>query len=116
MLGPDPGDRAAGRAHHHGFGFDRLFAELHAAQHAAIGNAGRREQALAFDRALDLIFAAWVLDAHLGGALALLLGVEYRPRLHLPADAAQRRGRQHALRRAANTEINVDAGRDRRYG
>ena len=31
-------------------------------------------------------------------------------RLHLPADAAQRGRRQHALGRAADAEIDVDAG------
>ncbi len=43
-------------------------------------------------------------------ALAPLLGVEDQPALHLAADAAQRRRRQHALRRAADAEIDVDAG------
>ena len=43
-------------------------------------------------------------------ALALLVGVEHQPALHLPADAAQRRRRQHAFRRAADAEIDVDAG------
>ena len=37
-------------------------------------------------------------------ALALLLGVEHQPALHLAADAAQRRRRQHALGRAADAE------------
>ena len=43
-------------------------------------------------------------------ALALLLGVEDQPALHLAADAAQRRRRQHAFGRAADAEIDVDAG------
>ena len=43
-------------------------------------------------------------------ALAQLLGVDDQPRLHLAADAAQRGGRQHAFRRAADAEIDVDAG------
>ena len=49
-------------------------------------------------------------DAHLQGALALVLGVEDQPALHLAADAAQRRRGQHAFRRAAGAEIDVDAG------
>ena len=110
MLGPDPADRAAGRAHHHGFGFDHFSAEQHAAQHAAVGNAGCGEQALAFDHVFKLIFAAGIFDTHFGGACAFFFGVEHKARLHLPADAAQRRRRQHALGRAADAEIDVDAG------
>src|SRR5689334_6922053 len=49
VLGSDPPDGTAGRAHHNCFGFDRLPDELHAAQHAAIGDAGRGEQAFAPD-------------------------------------------------------------------
>jgi hypothetical protein len=93
MLGPDPADGAAGRAHDHGFGFDHLSAKLHAAQHVAIGDAGRREQAFAVDYIFDLIFTAWIFDAHFGGALALSFGIEHEPGLHLTADAAQRRSR-----------------------
>src|ERR1700751_5182404 len=83
MLGPDPADRAAGRAHDHGFGFDHFSAELHAAQHMAVGDAGRREQAFAFDHIFDLIFTAWIFDTHFGGAFALPFGIENEPRLHL---------------------------------
>ena len=36
--------------------------------------------------------------------------VEDQAALHLAADAAQRAGRQHALRRAARAEIEIDAG------
>jgi len=48
VLGSDPAHRAGDRAHHHGLGLDHLAAELDAAQHRAVGNAGRREQAIAF--------------------------------------------------------------------
>ena len=51
------------------------------------------EQAFAFDHVFDLVFTPWIFDAHFGGSLALLFGVEHQPRLHLSADAAQRRGR-----------------------
>src|SRR5262249_4895501 len=93
VLGPDPADRAAGRAHDHGFGFDHFPAELHAAQHVAVGNAGCREQAFAFDHVFNLIFTPGVVDAHFGGTLALLFGIEHEPCLHLPTDTAQRSGR-----------------------
>ena len=57
-----------------------------------------------------VVFLVRVLDAHASRALALCLGVEDQPALHLAADAAQRAGRQHAFRRAAGAEIDVDAG------
>src|SRR5581483_7589683 len=110
VLGPNPADGAAGRAHDHGFCFDHIAVELHAAQHAAVGYASRGKQALALDHVLDLIFAAWVFDPHFGRALALLFGIEHEPRLHLATDATQRRRRQHTLRRATNAEIDIDAG------
>ena len=39
----------------------------------------------------------------------LFLGIEHKPGLHLTADAAQRRRRQHAFGRPAYSEINIDA-------
>jgi hypothetical protein len=45
---------------------------------------------------LDLVFAARIIDAHFGGALALF---------HLTADAAQRRRRQNAFGCPAYSEI-----------
>src|SRR5579862_6310797 len=110
VLGDDAAHGAGGRAHDHGFGLDDAVAEAHAAQHAAVGHAGRREQTIAAHHVLDLIFLARVLDAHLGGALALLVGIDDEAALHLAADAAQRRRREHAFGRAADAEINVDAG------
>ena len=53
--------------------------------------------------------ASGILDAHLDGALALLVGVHHEARLHLPAYAAQRRGREYALGRAAYAHVEVDA-------
>ena len=40
----------------------------------------------------------------------LVVVAEQQPALHLAADAAQRRRRQHALGRAADAHIDVDAG------
>src|SRR4028119_1455325 len=45
---------------------------------------------------------AWPPPAPAGGAAALLLGVEDGAALHLPADAAQRAGGEHALRGRAD--------------
>ena len=39
----------------------------------------------------------------------LLLVLEHQAALHLAADAAQRRRRQHAFRRAARAHVDVDA-------
>src|SRR6202163_1790542 len=110
VLSHDTPHGAARRAHHYGLGLDDAVAESDAAQHAPVGDAGRRKQTIAAHHVLDLIFLARILDAHLGGALALLVGVDHQPALHLAADAAQRRCRQYALGRAADAEINVDAG------
>ena len=41
---------------------------------------------------------------------ALVIVAEQQPTLHLAADRAQRRGRQHAFRRAARPEVDIDAG------
>src|SRR5579863_1014409 len=110
VLGPDPADGAGDRAHHHRLCLDDAVAELDAVQHRAVGDAGRCEQAIAAHHVFDLEFLARVLDAHLAGALTALIGVEHKAALHLAADAAQRRCRQHALGRAADAEVNVDAG------
>ena len=45
---------------------------------------------------------------HSRGAAALVVVAEQQPALELAADAAQRRGREHALGRAARAHIDVD--------
>ena len=79
-------------------------------EQGAVGDAGRGDDDVALGELLHAVFLLRIGDAHLVGALALGLGVEDQPALHLAADAAQRRRRQHALRRAAGAEIDVDAG------
>src|ERR1700722_17055240 len=71
VLRHDAPHGAARRAHHHGLGLDDAVAESDAAQHAAVGDAGRREQAVAAHHVFDQVFLARVLDAHLGGARSL---------------------------------------------
>ena len=61
-------------------------------------------------RSMQAVFAVEILDAPFGGAGAFVVVAEHQPRLHLAADAAQRRRRQHAFGRAALADINVDAG------
>ena len=59
---------------------------------------------------LKLVLLVEVLDAHFRGAGLLLFLLGDETALHLAADAAQRRGRQHAFGRTALTDIDVDAG------
>src|ERR1700728_475494 len=108
MLGPDPADGAACRAHHHRFSLDHILAEQYPAQHAAVGDTGRGEQAIAPHHILDPVCLARVLDAHFGDAFALFVGIDDQPGLHLAADAFERRRRQNAFRRTADAEIDVD--------
>src|SRR5580692_12612613 len=110
VLGLDPAHCAGGRAHHHGLGLDDAGPEAHALQQRAGGDAGRREYAVALHHVVHRVFLARILDAHLAGALALFLGVEHEAALDLPADAGERRGREHALGRAADADVDVDAG------
>src|ERR1700732_980830 len=87
VLGPDPAHRAGDRAHHHRLGLDHVALELDAAQHGAVGDAGGGEQAVAAHQILHEISPARIGDAHLQGALALLLGIEHEAALDLAADA-----------------------------
>src|ERR1700682_556817 len=108
VLGLDVADRAGDRTHHHGLGLDdAVLAEFDARQQRTGGDAGRREQAVALGHFLGAVDEARIVDAHLVGALASLLGVENQPALHLAADAAHRPRRQHAFGRAAGTDIHI---------
>src|SRR5690606_153763 len=91
-------------------GDDRVLVEAHAVEEAAVGDTGRREQHVAGGHLFDEIFPVGIGDAHAAGALALFVGIEDQPALHEAADAAERRGRQHALGRTARTHVDVDAG------
>src|SRR5450756_2265363 len=107
VFGLDVTHRAGDRTHHHGLGLDHVLAELDARQQRAGGDAGRGEQAVAPHHILDAVDHARIGDAHLGRARAVLLGIEDQPALHLAADAAQRRRRQHAFGRAAGADIHA---------
>ena len=60
------------------------------------------------DRVVDAILVHD--DAHALGAGPLAVAAETEAGLDLAAEAAQCRGRQHALRRAADAQDRVDAG------
>src|SRR5688572_18260750 len=110
VLGADPTNGTGDRAHHHGFRLNRLFAEAHTFEHRTGCDTGGREQAIAAHHVFHIIALARILDTHLHRALALIFGIEDEPALHLPADATQRSRRQHAFRRTADADVDVDAG------
>src|ERR1700749_898927 len=117
MAGTDPTHRAGGRAHHDALGEDVLACDLNAAQHRTVGHAGRGEHDVARREVHQRIFSVEVRDAELFRTAFFIFLLEYEPRLDLPADTAQRRGGQHALRRTPLSNIDVDtrrwiAGRD----
>src|SRR5262249_20340456 len=101
-----PGDRA----HHDGFGFNHVLAEFNAAEHRTSRDAGGGKKAIAPNHILDLVFLLRILDAHLYGARPSFLGASHRACLLVTANTTERRRRQHTFRRAADAEINVDAG------
>src|SRR5215468_7560746 len=90
------------------FSRDDILAELDTTQHGATGNAGGREKAIASHHVLDFVFTSRILDTHLKSTFAQLLGINDQPRLHLAANTAQSRGREHAFRRPANAKIDID--------
>ena len=86
------------------------------AQHRAVGDPSRGEHDIAMRHVEEAIFAIEIGDAEALGAAALVVIAEEEPPLHLPADAAQCRRREYALRRAARTHVDVDAGVGARGG
>src|SRR5262245_25022967 len=110
VFGQDTTYRARYRTHHQGLGFDYILAEFDAAEHWPGCDACRREEAVASDHVLDLVFFLRILDAHLRGSRPQLLGVDNEPCLHLSADTAQSRSREHTFWRATNAQINIDTG------
>src|SRR5262245_23550731 len=88
----------------------------HAAQHRAVGDAGGGKHHVALGHIEQVVFAAQVLDAPLGGALALVFAAKDETALHLAADTAQRCRGQHALGRTSGAEIDVDTAVGPRRG
>src|SRR6185369_17810272 len=99
VLALDPAHRAGARAHHHAFRGDLVLAALHTLEQRAVGDAGGGEDDVALGEVLELVDAAQILDAPAGGAAALVVVAEQEAALELAADAAQRGGGEHALRR-----------------
>ena len=77
----------------------------------AVGDAGRGEDDVAASPSRSMeYFGDRSRQAHGVGALALVLAQRRETPQHLAADAAQRGRGQHALGRAADADIHVDAG------
>ena len=101
MARLDPAHRAGGRAHHHAFGGDEIAVRVHAGSIEPSVTPVAENTTSPDTRSVRRIFAVEILDARFGGAGALVIVAEHQPRLHLAADTAQRRRRQHAFGRAA---------------
>src|SRR5262249_40636193 len=97
------GDRAAGKS-------------AHALEHGAAGDAGGGEHDIAVGKVEKPVFAAEIADAAALGALAFVVVAEDEAALHEAADAAKRRGGEHALGRTARAHVNVDAAVGTRGG
>src|SRR3546814_5881032 len=93
---------------------DTAAAVLDAAQQRSVGDAGRGEDDVALRQIAQIIDAVEVLDSPFARARALGVVAENKAALELAADAAQRRGGEPALRRAARSHIDVDIGLDRK--
>src|SRR4051794_14218697 len=89
--------------------------EADALEQVAGGDAGRGEdEVVARREVLGAIDTRLVAVTHPRAAFALLVAAIAEPRLDLAAEATQRRGCDHALRRATGAHDRVDAGaRDR---
>src|SRR5262249_21378587 len=96
--------------HHNRFSFNDVLTEFNSTQHGSACDPGRGEEAITLHHVLDLIFALRVLDPHLERALTQFFGINDKPGLHLATYATQGRGREHALSRSADPEIDIDTG------
>src|SRR5690349_20305286 len=109
VLGPDAAYRAGACAHHDAFGRQAILAAMHALQKGAVGDAGRRKDAVAFRHFLEVVDALEIFDAPAACPCNLRVVAEDETTLHLAADAAQRRCSQNAFRSAAAADVQVDA-------
>ena len=80
---------------------------LHAAQQGAIGDAGGGEHDVALRHVGQIVFAGEVGDAPPSGSGALVITADQQAALHLAAEAAQSRRRQHPFGSAADAQIHV---------
>src|SRR6266853_6588378 len=105
VLCPNPTHRAGDRPHHDGVGLDQSLTKSNPLEHRPGGDSRRSEKTVSRHQVFHLVFLARILDAHFGGARALLFSVEHQPALELAADAGERCRREHAFGCAADPEV-----------
>ena len=105
----DAADGARARAHDERRGLRPVGEEAHAAQQEAARDARGREHDVAARELVDLEDVVDVGDAHARRARDLRVVPRAQDALHVAVHAAQGRGRQHALGRAADAHEHVDA-------
>src|SRR5581483_2349891 len=116
VLCLDDSHRPGFRAHHHRVG-DRAAREApHPLEHSAAGDARSGEHDIALGKIEEPVFAAEIADAAAPGALALVVVAEDQATLHEAADAAERRGGEHAFGRTARAHVDIDAAVGTRGG
>src|SRR4051794_14575438 len=99
--------------HDHRTGARAVAEEADAAHQRAVGDAGRREDDAFAGREIPRsVDPLEILDAHRAAALFVLRLVDDEPREDFTVQAAHRRGRQHAFRRAAGAHHRVDSRAD----
>ncbi len=109
-LGLDPADGAGGRAHHHCFRLDPPPRNLTPFSMPPSVTPVAAKNTSPEARSLSRVLAVDVGDAERCARARVVVLQRHQPALHLAADAAQRRRRQHAFGRAAGADIDVDAG------
>src|SRR5690348_3156376 len=101
VLRLDDADGSRLRAHHHRMG-DRAAGEApHPLQHGPPGDAGGGEHDVTLGEIEEPVLPAEIADAATLGALALVVVAEDEAALHEAADAAERRGGEHAFGRTS---------------
>src|SRR3989344_5175494 len=109
--------RAALRPHHDAVGDDAVAPELHPAQHRAVRDSGRGEDAVRpFRKVLEMQLPLQVREAHLPGALLLLFVPELEPPLESAAEALDGSGRDDTLVRRPDAEEHVHPALGQRRG
>ncbi len=88
VLSLDDANRSRHRAHHYGFGLDKILTKLDTRHQCTVGDASRCKEAIAPHHVFNQEYLLWIANTHSGGALALLVRVEHQAALHLAADTA----------------------------
>src|SRR5690348_10863891 len=90
--------------------FDVAVDAARAIEEFALGDAGGSEDDVAGDEVAEIVATVGILDAEAFGLTLFHFMLEGETRLHLAADAAERRSGEDGFRRLALSDIHVDAG------